>query len=61
MKKIKYNEKTPEELTLELAKLRGSIRQAQAAKLKTGNATEYRTTRKNIARILTAMKAGATK
>ena len=59
-KKTSYNERSNEELVLELAKLRSALRGAQAQKVKTGNALEYRTTRKNIARVLTAMQAQKT-
>ncbi len=55
MKKTSYNEKSREELVLELAKLRSGLTKAKIEKMKTGKAVEYRTTRKNIARVLTAM------
>jgi len=56
-KKISYKEKTADELKEELAKLRESIREAHAEKMKTGNAQKYRMARKNIARILTVMNS----
>ena len=55
-KKISYNEKTHEELVLELASMRDSLRSLSLEKAKTGKATAYRTARKNIARILTALR-----
>jgi ribosomal protein L29 len=58
-KKTSYNEKAHEELVLELAKLRGSLRDLSIEKMKSGKAKEYRTARKNIARVLTAMRAKA--
>lgn len=57
-KKTTYNDKTHEALILELAKLRDGLSTARAEKHKTGKALAYRTTRRNIARILTAMNAG---
>lgn len=59
MKKTSYNEKAHEELVLELAKLRGSLRNLSIEKMKSGKAKDYRTARKNIARVLTAMQAKA--
>lgn len=55
--KDSYNTKSAAELNEELKKLKGTLRDLQAEKLKTGNAKNYRTTRKNIARILTALNA----
>ena len=57
MKKISYKGKQEDELQAELTKLRGSLRAAAVVKMKTGKANEYRTTRKNIARVLTQMHA----
>jgi len=56
-KKETYNGKPKEELVLELAKLRESLRSLQAEKLKTGSAKNYREAKKNIARVLTAMNS----
>jgi ribosomal protein L29 len=56
-KKISYNEKPHEELVLELATLREKLGPARLEKRKSGKALDYRTTRKNIARVLTAMNA----
>jgi ribosomal protein L29 len=56
-KKISYNTKTSEELTSELSKLRASFNES-ARKIRQGKEIkEYRATRKNIARVLTAMNA----
>jgi ribosomal protein L29 len=55
-KNISYNGKPAEELQKELVDLRGKLRNEQLEKLKTGKAKGYRTTRKNIARVLTALK-----
>jgi len=57
MKKLTYKGKQAEELESELKKLRASLREAAVVKMKTGKAAEYRTTRKNIARILTEQHA----
>lgn len=56
-KKTSYNQMAHEELVLELSKLRGSLRSLSIEKAKTGAAKEYRTTRKAIAQILTAMNS----
>jgi ribosomal protein L29 len=56
-KKTTYNDKTNEALVLELAKLRDGLAAAHMEKRKNGKALAYRTTRRNIARVLTAMKA----
>lgn len=56
-KKENYNKKTIEALVEELKKLRATLRDLQAEKLKTGNANKYRTARKNIARIQTELNA----
>lgn len=57
-KKISYNQKTHEELILELAKFKEELRSALLEKKKTGKAVAYRTARKNIARVLTALQLG---
>lgn len=56
MKKINYNEKSKEELILELAKLNGSVRNLSIEKSKTGKAKDYRMARKNVARVMTALR-----
>ncbi len=56
-KKISYNTKSHEELALELAKVKGTLRTLAIEKLKSGKPNEHRTARKNVARILTAMNA----
>ncbi len=56
-KKTTYNDKSREELVLELAKESAAVRSGKLEKLKTGKAQSYRTARKNVARILTAMRA----
>lgn len=56
-KKTSYNGKSHEALVLELAKLRETLGHAHAEKRKSGKAKAYRTARKDIARVLTAMNA----
>ena len=56
-KKTSYNEKSHDTLVTELVKLREDLNKARLEKRKTGKAKDYRTTRKNIARVLTAMNA----
>jgi ribosomal protein L29 len=56
-KKTSYNSKSHEELVLELSKLRGKLPDALMEKRKTGKAKDYRETRKDIARVLTALNA----
>ncbi len=46
-----------EELILALTKAKGELRGLALEKSKTGNAKEYRTTRRNVARTLTALRA----
>lgn len=58
-KKTTYNGKSREELVLELAKESAAVRTAKIEKMKTGKAKSYRTARKNVARIMTAMNAAA--
>jgi ribosomal protein L29 len=55
-KKISYNTKSPEELTVELGKLR-TAQQAFGMKVGAKDIAGYRKDRKNIARILTAMNS----
>jgi len=57
--KISYNEKSKEELVLALKEERGTVQSAKLEKLKTGKAMRYRTARKNVARILTALATKA--
>ncbi|HVY35850.1 MAG TPA: 50S ribosomal protein L29 [Candidatus Paceibacterota bacterium] len=56
-KKESYNGKSMEALNGELDKLRGSLRSLETEKLKTGKAKDFRTARKNIARVRTAINA----
>jgi ribosomal protein L29 len=56
-KKISYNTKTQEELAADLSKLRASVTD-NARKIRQGKGLkEYRTDRKNLARVLTALNA----
>ncbi len=46
-----------EELVLELTKRKTALRDFSMEKIKSGNAKDYRTTRKEVARIMTALSA----
>lgn len=54
-KKTSYNEKSVAELHDELAKLRAQLREQAIGIMQGRNVKEYRITRKEIARVLTAL------
>ena len=59
MKKVSYNQKSKEELTVELATLRSALRAMTIKAVQGKNTPLYRTTRKNVARVLTAINTQA--
>ena len=60
MKKVSFNSKSVEELQADLAKLRGELRAYIVKGVQGKMAKGYTTTRKNIARVLTAITRNST-